>query len=406
MDSSFNIVDFIENSPIAKLSHHYNNKFINKIKETFTETQQHLFVSSFYCYLHYHPTNDFVIDLDNIWGWLGFSQKNEAKRCLEKNFIIEKDYKVSLSRLAEQKKDTRGGHNKQTILLNIYTFKLLCIKAGTKKANEIHEYFVKLETLLQDIVMEENNELKTQLENVNINFDKKLTEEKTKQKQQLLLRTHSSNISLVYIIRVKTLDQGQYIIKLGESRNGIEARYKEHQKNYEECMLLDCFPVNKSKQFEHFLHHHDKIRPNKVRDLHGHTNENELFLIGKELCYDTIIKIINDNITVFNEWKVNDIVQIIQEENEKFLEKINQPNREPTETLSGNIRSLQNDEVLQTLLQKIENLENSSKQILEYVNKPQTKTWNKFSYRISNSWSKSTTNKSRNRHADYSIRNH
>ena len=92
MNEPLNIVDLIENNTILNLSPDYNNRFINKVKETFTETQQQLFVSSFYCYLNYHQTNDFVIDLDNIWKWLGFHAKQNAKILLEKCFIINKDY--------------------------------------------------------------------------------------------------------------------------------------------------------------------------------------------------------------------------------------------------------------------------------------------------------------------------
>ena len=87
-----NIVELIENNPIIKLSSDYNIKFLTKIKEQFTDFEQKLFLSSFYSYLNYHPTNDFVIDLDNVWKWMGFNKKCNAKLVLEKNFIIEKDY--------------------------------------------------------------------------------------------------------------------------------------------------------------------------------------------------------------------------------------------------------------------------------------------------------------------------
>jgi hypothetical protein len=60
-------VNLIENNPITKLSHDYNNKLLYKIKQNFTNVEQQLFLTSFYCYLNYHPTNDFVIDLDNVW---------------------------------------------------------------------------------------------------------------------------------------------------------------------------------------------------------------------------------------------------------------------------------------------------------------------------------------------------
>lgn len=81
---TLDIVNLIETNPITKLANAYNNKLLNKIKENFTETEQQLFVSSFFCYLNYNSTTDFVIDLDNIWKWLGFQQKVKARILLEK----------------------------------------------------------------------------------------------------------------------------------------------------------------------------------------------------------------------------------------------------------------------------------------------------------------------------------
>jgi hypothetical protein len=135
MDCSLNIVNLIESNPITKLSNTYNSRLLMKIKENFDESQQQLFISSFYCYLNYHPTADFVIDLDNIWMWLGFAQKIHAKLSLEKKFTVEKDYKILLCHQTKQEKGQHGGHNKDIIMLTVQTFKLFCIKAGTKKAN-------------------------------------------------------------------------------------------------------------------------------------------------------------------------------------------------------------------------------------------------------------------------------
>ena len=91
--SELNIVDLIENNPITRLTNTYQNKLLSKIKNNFNDTEQQLFISSFYCYLNYNKT-DFIIDLDNVWGWLGFSQKDAAKRVLEKNFKLDIDYKI------------------------------------------------------------------------------------------------------------------------------------------------------------------------------------------------------------------------------------------------------------------------------------------------------------------------
>ena len=53
-----NIIELIENNPITKLSKTYNNKLLNKIKENFTDFEQQLFVSSFYCYLNFDKNID------------------------------------------------------------------------------------------------------------------------------------------------------------------------------------------------------------------------------------------------------------------------------------------------------------------------------------------------------------
>ena len=159
-----NIVDLIENNPITKLTgNNYQSKMVTKIKEGFNNFEQQMFVSSFYCFLNYNSKTDFIIDLDNVWEWLGFKQKVNAKTLLEKNFIINNDYKVSLLFQQEQKKG-RGGNNHQKILMTVKTFKSMCLKTGTKKADEIHEYFIKLEEILQEIIQEESSELKLQLE--------------------------------------------------------------------------------------------------------------------------------------------------------------------------------------------------------------------------------------------------
>jgi phage anti-repressor protein len=153
---SLDIVNLIESNPITKLTNDYNNKLLIKIKQNFTEIEQQLFVSSFYCYLNYNSTTDFVIDLDNVWKWVGFQQKVKAKTLLEKNFIIDIDYKNLLSQPGKQESSEEkkhGGHNKETFMLSIKTFKLFCIKAETSKAKEIHEYFVKLEEILQQTIL-------------------------------------------------------------------------------------------------------------------------------------------------------------------------------------------------------------------------------------------------------------
>ena len=117
MATPINIVELIEKNPITKLSNTYNTKLLYRLKSNFSDFEQQLFVSSFYCYLNYNKTTDFIVDLDNVWSWIGFQQKYHCKTMLEKNFELNKDYKIIAPEPAvaikpsennqEQKKNTR-----------------------------------------------------------------------------------------------------------------------------------------------------------------------------------------------------------------------------------------------------------------------------------------------------------
>jgi hypothetical protein len=191
-----------------------------------------------------------------------------------------------------------------------------------------------LEFLLQEVIQEESNELKIQLEqkgNLILDIENKnkleyakLLKEKELEKQNILLTEYSNKtISLVYIIKVKTFINGEYIVKIGESRRGIVDRFAEHKTNYEEVLLLDCFGVNRSKDFESFLHNHVTIKDSRVSDLEGHLTEKELFLIGKNLTYSTLMNVIKTNINHF-EYNNNELEKMrIEYESLKLITEIN-----------------------------------------------------------------------------------
>jgi len=220
---SVDIVNLIESNPITKLNGNYQSKLITKVQNNFNNYEQQMFIASFYCYLNHDYKNDFVINLDNVWQWLGFSQKVNAKTLLEKQFYINKDYKISPYVEGKQtnfafvvtkaKEETRGGHNKEIFMLNIETFKKFCLKAGTKKADEIHDYFIKLEQILQEILQEESNELKQQLLQVEDQkakeYELKLEEQKILEREKILLKEYATIGSIVYIVKVKTFENKQ-----------------------------------------------------------------------------------------------------------------------------------------------------------------------------------------------------
>jgi hypothetical protein len=250
---SFNIVDLIENNPITKLSTTYQNKLLTKIKAKFTETEQQLFVASFYGFLKYDANTDFVIDLDDVWKWLDFSTKQKSKRLLEAHFVKDKDYKISTT--PDTQTHIRGGHNKEIIMLNVATFKRFCLKAGTKKADEILDYHIKLEETLKEVSHEESTELKTQLEQTTILLE---NTEKTTEKirEKTLLEQFGRNTQCVYYGSIDNVsDTNETLIKFGNSNN-LAGRVSQHKGTYSNFRLLNAFKVENKLQVENEMKEH------------------------------------------------------------------------------------------------------------------------------------------------------
>jgi prophage antirepressor-like protein len=193
-------------------------------------------------------------------------------------------------------------------------------------------------------------------------YELKLKDQKALEKEKILLRQFSISIPIVYIIKVKSFENGQYIVKIGESRRGITGRYNEHRGKYSECLLLDVFAVNRSKDFESYIHNHNLIRINRIRDLEGHENELELFLIGKELSYQMILETINSQIDNFQESSTYKL--------ELELEKLKLQMQQKESSTS--VGTLENQVAL--LLAKMDNLEKQNAEMMEKLKTLQPKT--------------------------------
>jgi phage anti-repressor protein/regulator of replication initiation timing len=255
MDASFNIVDLIENNPITRLTNTYQNNLLTKIKANFTDNEQQLFVASFYSFLNYDSTKDFVIDFDNVWKWLGFLNKANSKRLLEKQFIINKDYKILLIFADEQKKHIKGGHNKETIMLNVETFKKFCMKAGTKKADEIHDYYIRLEQTLQEVIHEESTELKLQLEQQSVELQHSQNANE-RIREKTLVEQFANNTQCVYYGLIDNVgDKNEKLIKFGNSNN-LKTRVTSHKGTYNNFRLMNAFKVTNKLQIGNAIKEH------------------------------------------------------------------------------------------------------------------------------------------------------
>jgi hypothetical protein len=216
---------------------------------------------------------------------------------------------------------------------------------------------------LEHRLTQANNENKDN-ENRNKESYAKLLKEKELERQKILLAEYDRDISIVYIIKVKTYENGTYVIKIGESRRGITNRFAEHKSKYEETLLLDCFAVNNSKDFESFIHNHENIRPNRVTNLEGHTTERELFLVGMNLTYLMITDIINNNLKYFDDISTKQLE--LENEKLKMTTKQMELENEKIKLMTNINRTeespllMEMSEIIKLLLEKVTRLEQAS----------------------------------------------
>jgi hypothetical protein len=173
-----------------------------------------------------------------------------------------------------------GGHNKQTILLTIRCFKSLCLKAQTKKAGEIHEYYMKMEEVLHQIVEEETDELKLQLEQKeNIILEIKQNSEQEKQQliknskkekqkavEQAIIVQFPLNTECIYFGTIdNTNEANETLIKFGHT-NDLSTRILDHRKKYNNFELVQAFRVQNKVEIENLIKTYPKIK-RQIRTL-------------------------------------------------------------------------------------------------------------------------------------------
>tara|TARA_Y100000389_G_scaffold68803_1_gene65332 strand:- start:3963 stop:5858 length:1896 start_codon:yes stop_codon:yes gene_type:complete len=328
---TLDIVKLIENNPIVSLSEKSNDKLLKKIKENFNEEDQKLFLSSFYCFFKYDPFKDFVIDLDEVWSWIGFSRKSNAKTILEKYFKKEIDYKVFAAVLTATKKGS-GGHNSLKTLMSVNTFKSLCLKANTSKASQIHDYYMKIEKIMHETLHENQSELLNQIallknekeeyiksmqEKADEEFKKsKLMADKAAEKATIL--QFPLNTECVYI-GTFTHD-GRKHIKYGQTNN-LNQRVRDHRKFFGDFILVNAFKVQNKVEIENLIRHDKRVKPFECNvEVNGKVYKEILVSEGPNyISVDDLSKIVND-IIKSRSYNIDNFNRILLENEKLFAE--------------------------------------------------------------------------------------
>ena len=305
---------------------------------------------------------------------VGFAQKIKGKTLLEKNFILDKDYiifalpagKAKINDNLDEKikkEDNRGGHNKQTFMMTINCFKKFCLKADTKKAHEIHEYYIKMEDTLHEIIEEESNELRLQLEQKEQELEEsKLNSEKEQLKaaEKATILQFPVNTECIYFgIINNTNELNEKLIKFGHTNN-LAVRVREHKKNYDDFILINAFKVQNKVEIENLIKKDNRIK-NQIRSI-----EIENKIKNEIIAYDNHFTI--EKLTYY----IKDIIRSKTYNIENFNKLTERNNFLENENSYLNEERIKKDEIINKLnLEIIELKEKIEKQniTIESINK-------------------------------------
>jgi predicted GIY-YIG superfamily endonuclease len=173
--------------------------------------------------------------------------------------------------------ETRGGHNKEYIYMTVNCFKKLCLKARTDKADQIHDYYIKLEDLLNELLEEQSKELCQKLTSV------------ASDSQQTLINCYKDK-QVVYFIQIE-----ENIIKFGYTKD-IDTRLRQHKKTFgSDIMIKLIYESLHNREFESLIK--EKLSKNIISKIYKHKGEDtkftELIQLTDNFTYDHLVRYVD-----------------------------------------------------------------------------------------------------------------
>jgi hypothetical protein len=224
-----------------------------------------------------------------------FSAETSAKKTENVDYKIEKPLPRSGERFCETDypnyHKNHGGQNKETIMLTVVAFKKFCMKAGTVRADKIHDYYIKLERCLHDMLRSEINEKDEQL----VLKDEQLVL-KDEQKELNLLQNFD-NKPVVYLIIVE-----KNVVEFGYSNN-IKRRLGEHKRAISKNISLEyCVDSIYNREIEIDIKKStdllslvkDRVEPRIFSKEYNGKNHTELIRLDSEFTIDVLYQLVID----------------------------------------------------------------------------------------------------------------
>lgn len=258
----------------------------------------------------------FVVDLDYVWPWLGYTKKCTAYRALSTTFTKNLDY---IEQTREEyiqdhgsavRHTVNGGLNKKYILLNFASYKVFCISADTPKAAENRLYMCKVESvvhlhrkmILDQSILHGITICKEFDDKTRANADKLLTVTKEsiykcERSRHVALIEANRNISLVYALRILEFPDNSFILKVGFTKNDLIERVKAASKKFGcDALVIDVFRCTNSDELEKAVFGLPQFSSKRYHEKINDESSIEIFHVKDRFVYNNLKNLIKKEV--------------------------------------------------------------------------------------------------------------
>ena len=127
----------------------HGDELLALLKSELTGAEQQLFVDGFHAYMKHDARKDFTVSLDDVYEWLGFTRKDNAKRLVHKHLTEGVHFTTEVSAFLRSEECTGDTLDRtQTVVMTVHGFKQLCMVANTDKSRRIRDYYIAMEEVM------------------------------------------------------------------------------------------------------------------------------------------------------------------------------------------------------------------------------------------------------------------
>ncbi len=279
----------------SALYNEYNSDLMQEVNKAFTPEERDLYILNLTGYIYYDNEKDHIVDFDQAYKMIGYDRKDNAKTMLENNFKKDEDYTIIIAPAhagaKDKDKNTKGGQNKETILLTINCFKAFCLYARTDKAKQIHQYYIKLEIILNKVIKNQALKFQKQLQD-----SQKEVEIVLSQKEQNLCKNFKKK-HIIYI--------GSFIQKIGKNKgkkagkpgwtDDIERRLKDLKRDLgDDFTFIYVHESRHNIEIERQLFKNPIMIKARFKEIYNNHKYTELFNLNSTLTIEYIDALISN----------------------------------------------------------------------------------------------------------------